>query len=342
MDYFFAQIEEKENPQFKGFSVVVGADPKKGKGRGVVSTCNYEARKFGIKSGMPISRSYKLNPDAVYLPVNMSLYKRVSESIFKIVFRYSKTMERISLDEAYLDLTGIKGGFSGAMKIGEEIRDKIYKKEKLTCTVGIAENKMLAKIACEEVKPNGIKIIMPKESEEFIIDMPVEKIPGIGPKSRKKLEVFLNKENILIKDVKKISKDDLVEIFGKRGGEFYRKFRGKDDAVVLEDREAKSIGREYTFQKDTRNPEKIMKAFRHIVREVSQEADKENIKVKAVVVVCRFEDFETHTKQNSFLEKSHNFNILYKKSVPLLLKFLTGSNKKIRLIGLRLLLDNQK
>ncbi len=334
MDYFFAQIEERENPQFKGKPVVVGADPKKGKGRGVVSTCNYKARKFGIKSGMPISRAYKLCPEAVFLPVNMKFYQEVSLSIFKIVLKKTKKIERVSLHEAYVDLTEEAGSYKKAKKIGREIKEKVFKKEKLTCTVGIGKNKMMAKIACEAAKPNGIKVVYPKESAKFISEMEVEKIPGIGPKTKKEIEKNLKKEDPKIKDALSFSKDKLIDLFGKRGKDFYDKFRGEDYSVVEYKKKAKSIGKEHTFQKDTNNSEEIIKVFKKLVKDVYKQL--KSRRVKGITVVCRYEDFETHTKQVTFndeIEKREDF--FYKKGVSLLLKFLTQSNKKVRLVGFR-------
>ncbi len=337
MDYFFAQIEEQENPQFRGKSVVVGADPKEGSGRGVVSTCNYVARKYGIKSGMPISRAYKLCPEAIFLPVNMNFYEKVSLSIFKIVRKEVGDVEQVSLDEAYADLTKKAGSYKKAKESGERIKEEIFRKEKLTCAVGIGENKMMAKIACEEAKPNGIKVIKPVESMKFIEEMGVEKIPGIGPKTSEEMERYLGKKNIMIKDARKIKKGDLVNLFGKRGGDFYSKLRGIDDSSVETERDVKTVGKEYTFQEDTRDPQKITKIFKTLVFSVSKKVEKDGLSAKGVVVVCRFEDFETHTRQTSFPKGDYDKVFFYKKSVPLLLRFLTENNKKIRLVGFRVI-----
>jgi DNA polymerase IV (archaeal DinB-like DNA polymerase) len=335
MDYFFAQVEERENPQFKGKAVVIGADPKKGKGRGVVSTCNYRAREYGIKSGMPISRAYKLNPQAIFLPVNMKLYKKTSLSIFKIIKKNCSKMEAVSLDEAYLDLTKHTKSFKVAKKIGEKIKKEIFKKEKLTSTVGIAENKMIAKMACESVKPDGIKIVLPEDMLEFISGLKIEKIPGIGPKTKKVIEKYLNKKELKVKDARRLNKKELVELLGKRGEDFYDKFRAVDNSPIEKEKEKKSIGKEYTFQKDTRSPEKVIKVFKKLVNDVAAEIEKEKLSIKNIVVICRFEDFETHSKQTSLSEKFYDNNFLYKKSVPLLLRFLMKSSKKVRLIGFR-------
>ncbi len=333
MDYFFAQIEERENPQFKGKPIVVGADPRGGKGRGVVSTANYEARSFGIKSATPISRAFRLCPQAVFLPVNMDFYEKVSLSVFKIVSKKAKKVEKVSLDEAYLDLSDKCRSYKEAEKVGEEIKKEIYKKERLTCTVGIGENKMMAKIACELAKPDGLKVIKPSQTKKIIEEMPLETIPGIGPKTKEAIQKYLKKKNAKIKDARKIKKEKLIDLFGKRGDDFYHKLRGVDNSLVEGERKAKSVGKEHTFQKDTRDPEKIIKVFRRLVGDVYRQAKEE--KIKGLVVVCRFEDFETHTKQASFEPGNYKEDFLYKKGVSLLLRFLTRSNKKIRLIGFR-------
>ncbi len=339
MDYFFAQIEERENPQFKGKPIIVGADPREGAGRGVVSTCNYEARKFGVKSGMPISRSYKLIPKAIYLPVNMELYKKVSDSIFKIIRDFSEIMEEVSLDEAYIDLTEKVNNFEEAEKIGLKIKEKIFQKEELTCSVGIAKNKMIAKITCELAKPNGLRVTLPEKSSDFLSSMDITVIPGIGAKTKQKIKEYLKKEEVKVSDARAISKKNLKDIFGKRGDEFYFKFRGEDRSIVEVKKKAKSIGREYTFQKDTKDSKKIIKVFKHLISSVSDKSKKDNVQINGVVITCRFEDFETHTKQKTFSEGYYDKDFLYKKSIPLLLKFLVGSNKKVRLIGFRVKLS---
>ncbi len=339
MDYFFAQIEERENPRFKGRPVVVGANPKKGKGRGVVSTCNYHARKYKIKSGMPISRAYKLCPKAVFLPVNMSFYKKVSSSIFKNIEKKHKKIEKISLDEAYVDLTSSVKSFKKAEEIGEKIKTEIFKKEKLTCSVGIAENKMLAKIACELVKPNGIKVISPSSSIKVISKLDIDIIPGIGPKTKKKIEEYLEKENPKVSDLRKIRKKKLIHMFGKRGSDFYHRARAIDNSPVKK-KKTKSIGKEITFQKDTRDPQKITSCFRALVFSVAKTLKEKNIPQKGIVVVCRFDDFQTYTKQISFEKNYYSRDFLYKKSIPLLLHFLVKGGKKIRLIGFRVIVSD--
>jgi DNA polymerase IV (DinB-like DNA polymerase) len=342
MDYFFAQIEERENPQFKGKPVVVGADPKGGKGRGVVSTANYEARKYGIKSGMPISKAYQLCPNAIFLPVNIELYQKVSDEIMEIIKKYSPKYEIISLDEAYLDLSHIfhdREKFSteeiwlGAEKIGEKLKREIFEKEKLTCTVGIGPNKTIAKLATESAKPNGLKVVKLNEVEEFLNPLDIDDLPGIGPKTAEKLrKIGINK----IFELKKLSKGKLKEMFGKIGEKIWERARGIDEEPVSPEEIIKSIGRQITFEKDTRNPKLIFGTFEKLIKEVYDDLIENNFSFKTITVICRYKGFETHTKSKTLKEPSKNFEILKKESKKLLLRFLLENKKPLRLIGLRI------
>jgi DNA polymerase IV (DinB-like DNA polymerase) len=331
MDYFFAQIEERENPQFKGKPVVVGADPKGGRGRGVVSTANYEARKYGIKSGMPISKAYKLCPHAIFLPVNIELYEKVSDEIMGIVKKYSPVYEIVSLDEAYLDISFCKS-WKEAENLGKKLKKEIFEKEKLTCTVGIGSNKTIAKLAAEKAKPNGLKVIKPEEVEKFLNPLDIDDLPGIGPKTAEKLrKIGVNK----IFELKKLSKEKLREMFGKVGEKIWERSRGIDEEPVSPEEVIKSIGRQITFERDTRNPELIFGTFEKLIREVYDELIENNFSFRTITVICRYKRFETHTKSKTLKEPSNDFEILKKESKKLLLKFFLESKKPIRLIGLR-------
>jgi len=348
MDYFFAQIEERENPQFKGKSIVVGADPKGGRGRGVVSTCNYLARKYGIRSGMPISKAYQLCPRAIFLPVNMALYKKISDEIMEIIKKYSPKFEIVSLDEAYLDLTeysrllqnvrifgeriGSEMSYKKAEELARKLKKEIFEKEKLTCTVGIGPNKTVAKLATENAKPNGLKIIKPEEVENFLDPLDIDDLPGIGPKTAEKLrKIGINK----IFELKKLSKEKLKEMFGRVGEIFWQRARGIDEEEVNPKEIIKSIGRQLTFEKDTRNPKLIFETFEKLIKEVYDELKENNFSFKTITVICRFQDFETHTKSKTLKTIVQDLEILKKGAKKLLLKFFLENKKLIRLIGLR-------
>jgi len=331
MDYFFAQIEERENPQFKGKPVVVGADPKGGRGRGVVSTANYEARKYGIKSGMPISKAWQLCPNAIFLPVNIELYQKVSDEIMEIVKKYSPVYEIVSLDEAYLDISFCKN-WKEAENLGKKLKKEIFEKEKLTCTVGIGPNKTVAKLATEKAKPNGLKVVKPDEVENFLDPLDIDDLPGIGPKTAEKLRAIgVNK----IFELKKLSKEKLKEMFGKVGERIWERARGIDEEPVSLEEIIKSIGRQITFERDTRNPRLIFGTFEKLIKEVYDELIENNFSFKTITVICRYKGFETHTKSKTLKEPSKDFEILKRESKKLLLKFFLENKKPIRLIGLR-------
>jgi Nucleotidyltransferase/DNA polymerase involved in DNA repair len=192
---FFTAIEERDNPHFAGKPIVVGVDPKAGRGRGVVSTANYEARKYGIHSAIPIAQAYRLCPKAVFLPVNIEKYQQVSQNIFTILQKYSSLIEKVSIDEAYLGLDEKKlskdfkkdDPYEAAKVLAKKIKDEIFEKEKLTCSCGIGPNKLIAKIASDHQKPNGLTIVRPNEVVDFLKEKPVSAISGIGPKTEKVL-----------------------------------------------------------------------------------------------------------------------------------------------------------
>jgi len=378
MDYFFAQIEERENPQFKGKSIVVGADPKEGKGRGVVSTASYEARKYGIHSAMPISKAYQLCPKAIFLPVNMELYQKVSEEIMEIVKKYlprsipsesegllrgSPAFEQVSLDEAYLDLSFLKS-YSKTEALATKLKNEILEKEKLTATIGIGPNKLIAKMAAEKAKPNGLLIIKPNQVKSFLEPLDIEDLPGIGPKTGEKLRVIginphtksfgvgVNK----IKELKKLSKEKLAEMFGVVGEAIYERARGIDEEPVSSEEIIKSIGKQITFEKDTRDSEIIFENFEQMIKEVHQELLKNNFSFRTITVICRYRGFETHTKSktlnpvrgskdkekkqdkqtsNGVKEPTQDLEILKSEAKKLLLRFIIENPKLIRLIGLR-------
>ena len=347
MDAFFPAIEQRENPRFKGLPVVVGADPKQGIGRGVVSSASYEARKYGIHSAMPISQAYTLCPHAVFLPVQGVLYSEVSRNIMEILKKYTPIVEQVSLDEAYLDISFIKR-FSAAKNLAEMIRKDILKREKLTASCGIAQNKMIAKIACEKAKPrlastshhesrraNGVLAIEPSETGRFLLPLNIREIPGVGPKTQAALERFFRKKELTVQDVRKATKEELVELFGVLGNTLYEKVRGIDENPVSIEEEIKSIGKEHTFEQDTRDGEEIFPVFRELISNIEDELREGELSFKTITVVCRFQGFETHTKSKTLKEDSQDSKLLEKESMRLLLRFLTENLKPVRLIGVR-------
>ena len=331
MDAFFAAIEERENPQFRGKPIVVGADPKKGRGRGVVSTANYEARKFGIHSAMPISKAYQLCPSAIFLPVNGELYKKVSASIMRIVGEFSPLFEQASLDEAYVDVSFTKT-YEKAREIAEQMRKKILEQENLKCSCGVGPNKMIAKIACELAKPNGVKVVEVRDAERFMEFLDVQEIPGIGVKTA---QILRSSGLGKVADLRRFTLKDMEDLFGVRAKAMANRVRGIDEEPVSPEREVKSVGREVTFEEDTRDPEVLVRTFEQLAKQVSQEVKELGFDVKTVVVVCRLKGFETHTKSRQLAGPTRDEALLRTEAMKLFLRCVLEEKKPIRLIGVR-------
>lgn len=345
MDAFFAAVEEREHPRFKGRAISVGSDPKGGKGRGVISTANYKAREYGIRSATPISKAWQLSEEAekkgaqsvIFLPVNMKLYSDVSKNVFKIVEKYTNLSEPASIDEIYFDLSAA-GSFKNAEVVVKKIQKEIFQKEKLTCSVGLAKNKLVAKIASDFKKPNGLTVVLPGSEFEFLKDMTIRKIPGIGPKT----ELILQNANILtIKDIASAGEAKLEKLLGKHGGELYFKALGEGDSEMREAEDAKSIGEQDTFQTDTSDSEIITKKLYDICESIYLSFKKTNFKsFKNVVLTVRFSGFETVSHGEPVGENVKDVKDLKFEALRMILPYLdkrkNPNHKKIRLIGLRL------
>jgi len=327
MDYFFAAVEEKLDPSLKGKPVVVGADPKKG--RGVVSTANYEARKYGIKSGMPITRAYKLCPQAVFLPVRHERYEEVSERIMEILKKYADRFEQISIDEAFLDISSC-GDWDRARKLAERIKEEIRRKEGLTCSIGIGPNKLIAKLASEAAKPDGIKVVKPEDIRTFLEPLPVRKIWGIGPVTAR----LLREHGIrTVRELAEADLQKLAEIFGRRAWEIHQLALGIDESPVQEEWEVKSVSREHTFERDLEDEKRIMEKLDELSEDAWEWLKENGFLYRTVCVKVRYSDFETHTHQKTDVPHS-DLEFMKERARELLKPFL--GRKPIRLIGIRI------
>ncbi len=331
MDGFFSSIEMVEHPELVGLSVVVGADPKEGTGRGVVSTCSYEAREYGIHSGMPISKAYRLCPDAKFLPVAMALYQTVSGRIMKILrsYAYADKFQKVSIDEAFLEIK--TDDSADVTLIARSVKEEILEKEKLTCSIGIGPNKLVAKIASDVEKPDGLTVVTHGEVQEFLDPMPVTKIPGIGKKTGKTLEGMGIEtiRNLRMHDVKK-----LVSGFGKWGYQMHDLAHGIDKREVKEAPTVKSVGRELTFDEDTADQGVIYGSIDALADRTHRALLKTGHKFRTVSVKVRFEDFDTHTRARSIGFPGSDLQLVKNISKELVGEFI--GEKKIRLIGVRL------
>ena len=333
MDHFFTAVEERRHPEFRGKPVIVGADPKGGKGRGVVSTCNYEARKFGVKSGMPISRAWKLCPDAVYLPVNYELYEKVSREIMDILRKYADKFEQWSIDEAFLDVSSRVKSYEEAEILAKKIKREIFERVGLSCSIGIGPNKLVAKIASDYHKPDGLTVVRENEVEKFLSPLPVRKLLWVGWKTEQKLK------KLGIKTVGELANFDpsrLIEVFGNVWGtQLYLMAHGIDKSEVEEREKVKSISRDITFEEDTADEKLILDTLNKLSEQVHKDAVKRNIYFKTVTVRVRYDNFETHTHSKTLNFITNRLEDLEKTARELLQKFL-NPYRKIRLVGVRI------
>ncbi|MCB0377905.1 MAG: DNA polymerase IV, partial [Bdellovibrionales bacterium] len=324
MDCFYAAVEIRDNPTLKGKPVAVGGRSK----RGVLTTASYEARKFGVRSAMPTSVALRKCPDLILVPINFEKYREASRQIHEVFQEYTHIIQPLSLDEAFLDVTDCKMCDGVATEIAREIRQKIFEKTKLTASAGIAPNKFLAKVASDWKKPNGQFTIAPSQIEKFIVDLPVEKIPGVGKVTSEKLHKMGYKT---CGDLQKLSMDDLVNRFGKWGMNLFDYCRGIDQRVVSTSRERKSLSVEHTYFDDLKTLEECQKKLPGLLDELIARIDKKDLRprIQGLVVKIKFFDFQQTT-----LEQSQNKDLSLQNFLPMLEQAYYREAKPVRLMGL--------
>jgi len=329
MDAFFAAIEQREHPDYMGKPLIVGADPKKGKGRGVVSTCSYEARKFGVHSAMPVSQAYKLCPHGIYVPPNGDLYSQVSKDIFKLFYEFSDLVEPLSIDEAFLDVSGCIKLFGSAKIIGQKLKYRIFETQALIASVGIAPNKFLAKIASDLEKPDGLVIVQEEKIQEFLNPLVLSRLWGAGKKTIEKL----NKEHIYtIGDLAKLPEEILQQKFGKQGRHFFYLSRGLDNRPVVPGHEVKSVSNETTFSHDLYDMEILRETLIHLCEKVAYRMRQKKLNGKTVQLKLRYEGFETLTRNKTIKDSTANTEIIFK-LIWGLFEQNYDKRRKVRLLG---------
>jgi len=340
MDHFYTAVEERERPELKGKPVIVGADPKEGKGRGVVYTCNYEARKFGVRSGMPISKAWKLCPTAVYLPPNYELYMTVSNRIMNILRRHSDKFEQWGIDEAFLDVTSRTKDYADAEALARKTKEEVRDSEKLTCSIGIGPNKIVAKIASDFQKPDGLTTVKETEVETFLAPLPVRKLLWVGRKTEQKLAAMKIRT---IGDLAHYDPAVLTETFGVMGAQLYLMAHGVDKSEVEERHGVKSISRELTFEEDTSDFNLVLDMSDKLSEEVHHDVLNQKLSFRTVTVKMRYENFETHTHCRTLPSMTNQLQDL-KKTARELMQDYFRPERKIRLIGVRVsnFTSNQK
>lgn len=327
MDAFYASVEQLDNPDLKGKAVLVGGSVKQ---RGVVAACSYQARKFGIHSAMPMSQAIRLCPKAIVLPVRMSRYVELSEQIHKIFYDYSPEIEPISLDEAFIDVTGSLKLFGSAEKIGREIKTRIKQELGLIASVGIAPNKFLAKLASDLDKPDGF-IVITEENKQLIIDpLPVSRIWGIGKVTTK----ALNSIGVTtINQLRNARIDTLKSILGNQAEEIQKLAQAMDDREVVSDRQAKSISQEETFAEDIIDKDILAITLHSQVEQVAQRLRVQNLQGKTIALKLRFSNFKTITRSYSLDTPTNTTAILMEQSEKLFNQWYNKSASKLRLLG---------
>lgn len=329
MDSFYASVEVRHQPDLAGKPVVIGADPKQGRGRGVVSTCSYEARAFGIHSAMPVSQAFVLCPHAIFLPPDFTKYSRASADVMDYLESYGYPLEQVSIDEAFLDVSSL-GSYNAARILAGKIKASIHRQLGLTCSIGLAPSKLVAKIASDFKKPDGLTVVEPATLMAFLEPMPVRNIPGIG----KKTETALFE--LGIKTIGELARHDiqiLIGTFGRGAAQLRQLSLGIDESEVAARDGMKSISREVTFETDTDSTDELILAVDTLTEEVQASLAEENLRFRTITVKVRYQGFITKTKSRSLPHYSRDPAVLRTHSHSLFRELYDG--KKIRLIGVR-------
>lgn len=332
MDAFYANIEIRDDPSLKPHPVVIAKHPKKTYGRGIVTTCNYEARKFGIHSAMASQEAFERCPHAIFIPPNFDKYRQVSKQVRQIFSEYTDLIEPLSLDEAYLDVTHNKKKIKSAVFLAQEIQYQILNQVNLTCSIGVSYNKFLAKLASDFHKPLGITLVSPEEALVFLKQLPIEDFYGVG---RKSLPSFHELDIYKGEDLYRFSLEELEQHFGKMGHSLYFKVRGIHDSPVVSHRQRKSIGSEKTFLDMYITTETVSSLVRPLVQKIITRLNELNLKARTITLKMRYDNFETQTRQSQ-VERGVSTVDECLNQVEALWELHGDSTRALRLIGVSL------
>ena len=331
MDAFYAAVEERDFPQYRNKPLVVGGAPHQ---RGVVATCNYAARQFGIHSALACAQAKRLCPQAIFVRPRFDVYRQVSQQIRQVMYQYTDLVEPLSLDEAYLDVTpsedqARKRPFASPTLIAKSIKQDILKQTQLTASAGISYNKFLAKIASDLDKPDGLTLITQKQGPEFVKQLAIGKFYGIGPATEAKMQdlgIYTGE------DLLQWSIEELRPIFGKISHYYYHAARGQDDRRVQSHRQRKSIGAEKTYDQDLRDPIEMLRKLNILATEVWQEMQLKGVTAKTLTVKVKFHDFVQVTRAKTFPHDMHQLVDLTS-SLQELLHKAEVRHRRVRLLG---------
>ena len=329
MDAFYASVEQRDNPELRGKPVIVGGAPNS---RGVVATCSYEARKYGIHSAMPSSTAYRLCPQAIFVRPRFEVYEKISGQIREIFHEYTDLVEPLSLDEAFLDVTENKKDIPLATDVAKEILKNIYQKTGLTASAGVSFNKFLAKVASNVHKPYGITVVTPKKADHFIDCLPIGKFFGIGKVTEKKMHSLGIKTGA---DLRKVSEGELSKHFGKVGRFYYNIVRGIDNREVTPHHTRKSISQEITLDKDINDRRQMEQILEKMARSLEEYLEQKHIKGRTITLKVKYHNFKSITRSITIPEAVNEAAIIMKYAAVLLDK--TDAGKiKVRLLGIGL------
>lgn len=328
MDAFFAAVEQRDRPECRGRPVVVGAQPGR---RGVVSTCSYEARVFGIHSAMPISEAYRRCPDAIYLNPDMPRYLAASRQVMEVLESVSPVVEPVSVDEAYLDISGLERLYGSPRDIAGLVKERIRQRTGLTCSVGVGPNRLIAKLASDYDKPDGLTVVTPEAVERFLNPMPLSNLRGVGPRTLKTVRRLGIKT---VEQLRTLPQDLLNSYFGESmGGSLYRQARGLSSDRVGQQSGRQSLSKETTFNEDVTDREYLRTTLRGLASEVGRGLRKAGLQGSVVTLKLRLDGFETHTRQRRLPQPGDADALLFQVAWELFL----GSpfaDRPVRLIGL--------
>jgi DNA polymerase-4 len=332
MDAFFASVEERDHPELVGHPLVIARHPSDTGGKGVVTTANYEARKFGIHSAMSAQKAFELCPQAIFKAGNHQKYSEISQQIRAIFRRYTDVIEPVSIDEAYLDVTVNKINSRSAIKIAKLIQFDIWNELHLTCSAGVSYNKFLAKLASDFQKPKGLTVVMPDEAETFLKALPIEKFHGVGKKTVPKMHdmgIFTGA------DLYDKAEMELIRAFGKMGYSLYRKVRGIHDSPVNITRDRKSVGKEHTYGTPLTTQAQVTAQLRQLAERVEASLEHVQKHGKTVVLKVRYADYTTVTRRQTLPEYiSKKEELFYQAN--LIWEEVLGLEQGIRLLGITL------
>ncbi len=333
LDAFYPSCEIHRNPSLAGKPLIVGADPKGGKGRGVVTSCSYEARKFGVRSGMPISQAYRLcpPPTGIYVPPDFRLDGETSERVMDLLREFGDKFEQTSIDEAFLDVSHRCPSYDEAEKLARRMKDEVKAREGLTVSVGIAPNKSIAKMASDMNKPDGMTLVRPGEVKGFLEPLPVGKISGVGVKTA---QFLTEKEILTIGELAKVPSKKLNDWFGKGGVWLWAIANGLEETPVEERPLRKSVSVEQTFEKDIQNKGAVREALETLSQEVHDRLLGEGLVFRTVSIKVRFQGFQTFTRDKTHTGYGDDISVI-REYVKLLFREFESDRRKVRLIGVK-------